>query len=153
MKSPNHTCAISRCFLLMTAIPAVALAASQSENSEPQSLICTPEEASIIYDKKTEIKKGHLFLLKDDKYLFTKFGDKWEVVYYPSYLHMFSNCRIDDKQAFCYSDSVRLPSTGEFTYYKKSDSTYVFTSFLTYIYSDKESASAITMGYCKPFKK
>ena len=134
----------------MTAIPAMAYATDQTEKNEPQSLICTPKEVSLISDKKSEIKKGHLFII--DKYLFTKFGDKWEVVYYPSYLHMFSNCRVDDEQAFCYSDSSRIPSTGEFTYYKKIDSTYVFTSFLTYIYFDKESASAMTMGYCKPFK-
>ena len=133
----------------MMAIPAAVSAASQRENNEPQSLICTPEEASLITDKKSNIEERKYPEAKADKFIITKFNNKWEVSFYPSYWPMFSDCKTEFETFYCLSMHSRLPSTGEFTYRKKSDSTIVFTSFLTFGLSGQ---SAMTMGYCKPFK-
>ena len=154
MKSLNHVCAIGRYFLLMMAIPTMTYAADQTKKSEPQSLICTPEKASLISDKNSDIIQREFPEERADRFLFTKFfNNQWKVIFYPFSFPVFSNCTVDDKQAFCYSDSRRLPSTGEFTYHKKDNSTIVFTAFVTFIDPKKDgSESIMTMGYCRPFK-
>ena len=137
----------------MMAIPAMAYATDQTEKNEPQSLICTPEEASLISDKNHEIKQREFLEERLDRFFFTKLGNKWKVIFYPFSFPIFSNCKIEEKQAFCYSDSRRLPNTGEFTYQKKNNSTIVFTAFVTFIDAKKdESESIMAMGYCRPFK-
>ena len=149
MKSLNHASAIGGYFLLMTAIPSMSQATAQAEKNEPQRLICTPEEASLITNKKSNIEERKYPEAKADRFIIEKFNNKWEVSFYPSYLPIFSDCKTEFETFYCYSMHSRLPSTGEFTYRKESDSTIVFTSFLTFGLSGQ---SAMTTGYCRPFK-
>ena len=152
MKSLNHASAIGRYFLLMMAIPAMAYATVQAEKNEPQRLICTPEEASLITDKKSKLEEREYPEARADRFIITTLGNKSEVSFYPSYWPVFSDCKTEFETFHCHSMHSRLPSTGEFTYRKKSDSTIVFTSFLTFSFSEGDSQSAMTMGYCRPFK-